>query len=283
VQARAGKTAVKTNPAGANINAIAGFLHVEQILRAISQNKPVKLALIGAAALVVIVMLGIPIRRAVVTQKTAALQKAALQHGAAHPGNTTAQQATSPASASAEVAKPRDSIVAEMNVENSIPAPEPPAPAAPVRTKTVPKAAPKAIALKARPLGNPTAQPVVATAAKQVVVSPAMLELAVEHQFKEATLSVWVDNELLLTRTLHGGSQKKLVVFKGIHGQETESLKLPSGTHQLHFRAQSADQTVDLSKTITGEFAPGDDKTLQISFDKHNTEMHLTWRVAAKQ
>ncbi len=97
------------------------------------------------------------------------------------------------------------------------------------------------------------------------------------HQFKEATLSVWVDDKLALTRPLHGGTQKRLVVFNGIHGIESETLKVPAGKHVLRFQAQTTDQTVDLSKTISGNFIGGDDRTLQISFDKHNTSMHLDW------
>ena len=114
--------------------------------------------------------------------------------------------------------------------------------------------------------------------AKQVVVSLSTVELAVRHQFKDATLSVWVDDKLTLTRPLHGGTQKRLVVFNGVRGIESETMKVPAGKHTLRFRTHTADQTVDLSKTISGEFIGGNDKTLQISFDKHNTSMHLDWQ-----
>jgi len=102
------------------------------------------------------------------------------------------------------------------------------------------------------------------------------LELAVQHQFKEATLSLWVDDALALTRPLHGGSQKHLVVFKRVQGNATETLQLAAGRHSLRLRAQSADQSVDLSKTISVDFANGDDKTLHVTFDKHNTTMQLS-------
>ena len=109
------------------------------------------------------------------------------------------------------------------------------------------------------------------------MVSLSTVELAVRHQFKDATLSVWIDDKLALTRPLHGGSQKRLVVFNGVRGIESETLKVPAGKHTLRFRTHTADQTVDLSKTIAAEFIGGNDKTLQISFDKHNTSMHLDW------
>ena len=114
--------------------------------------------------------------------------------------------------------------------------------------------------------------------AKQSVAAPALVELSVRHQFKDATLTVWVDDQLALTRPLHGGTQKKLVVFSEVHGMDSETLKVPSGTHMLRFRVQTGDQTIDLSKTISTEFAGGDDKTLLITFEKRNTAMHLAWQ-----
>jgi hypothetical protein len=118
-----------------------------------------------------------------------------------------------------------------------------------------------------------------APAPKEIVVVPsATIDLAVVHQFKEATLFVWVDDKLALTRPLHGATQKKLVLFNGVHGIESESLKIPAGKHVLRFRALSTDQTSDLSKTISADFVGGDEKSLQVTFDKHNTMMRLTWR-----
>lgn len=114
--------------------------------------------------------------------------------------------------------------------------------------------------------------------AKPVIVPSSILDLAVQHQFKDATLFVWVDDKLSLTRPLHGGAQKKLVVFNGIRGVDSESLKIPAGNHFLRFRALSTDQAVDLSKTISADFVGGDTKSLQITFDKRNSSMHLAWQ-----
>lgn len=112
--------------------------------------------------------------------------------------------------------------------------------------------------------------------AKQIVVPSSTLDLAVQHQFKNATLYVWVDDKLALTRALHGGEQRKLVVFGGIHGVDSESLKIPAGKHTLRFRALAADQTVDLSKTVSADFIGGDTKALMLTFDKHNG-IHVSW------
>ena len=114
--------------------------------------------------------------------------------------------------------------------------------------------------------------------AGEVVVPLSTVELTVRHQFKDATLSVWVDGKLALTRQLHGGAQKHLVVFNGVRGSESETFQVPAGKHMLRFRAQTADQTVDLSKTISADLIGGGDKTLAVTFDKHNTSMLLEWQ-----
>ena len=114
--------------------------------------------------------------------------------------------------------------------------------------------------------------------AKQIVVPSSTLDLAVQHQFKDATLFVWVDDKLMLTRPLHGAAQKRLVVFNGLHGAESETLKIPAGKHVLRVRALSADQTIDLSRTVSGNFVGGGDKSLQVTIDKHNTAMRLSWQ-----
>jgi eukaryotic-like serine/threonine-protein kinase len=120
-------------------------------------------------------------------------------------------------------------------------------------------------------------QPVSAHAA-EVALPVSNLDLAVQHQFKDATLFVWVDDQLALTRPLHGGNQKRMVVFNGVRGVDSETLKIPAGKHALRVRALSSDETIDLSKTISTEFVGGGEKSLQVTFDKHNTAMHLSWQ-----
>lgn len=127
-------------------------------------------------------------------------------------------------------------------------------------------AAPKKAALKTN---HPT---------RQIVVPSSTIDLAVQHQFKDATLYVWVDDKLTLTLPLHGASQKKLVVFNGTRGVESKTLNVPAGKRVLRFRAVSTDQAVDLSKSLSAEFVGGDTKELQVSFDRHNSAMHLNWQ-----
>ncbi len=119
--------------------------------------------------------------------------------------------------------------------------------------------------------------PVKAVKSTTVVIPSSNVEVLVQHQFKQATLTIWVDDKQVVSRQLHGGMQRHMVVFNGIHGADSETVKVPAGTHTLRLRAVSSDFTVDLSKTITAEFVGGADRTLQVTFERHNTDMHLTW------
>ena len=120
--------------------------------------------------------------------------------------------------------------------------------------------------------------PHLATQPKQIVVPTSALDLGIQHQFKDATLFLWVDDKLAWTRPLHGGVQKKMVVFNGIRGVESETLQIPAGHHVLRFRALSTDHTTDLSKSVSAEFIGGDTKSLQVTFEKHNTVMRVVWQ-----
>ncbi|HEX3822216.1 MAG TPA: protein kinase [Candidatus Sulfotelmatobacter sp.] len=168
------------------------------------------------------------------------------------------------------------------DVSDSSPAGGPPLTSPPPVAQTVEPAKPAPLpTTKSTPKKNspkPARAPKQVTAPKQVIVPTATLDLAIQHQFKDATLYIWIDDNLALTRPLHGGVQKKLVVFNGVRGVDSESLKVPAGNHALRFRAVSTDKSVDLSKTISTDFAGGDIKTLQITFDKHNATIKLNWQ-----
>lgn len=104
------------------------------------------------------------------------------------------------------------------------------------------------------------------------------VDLAVVHQFVDATLYLWVDDKLVLTRPLHGGTQKHLVVFNDVRGVDSETVSIPEGKHALRLRAVTADRTTDLSKSMAADFVAGDAHSLLVTFDKHNTAMRVAWK-----
>jgi serine/threonine protein kinase len=103
----------------------------------------------------------------------------------------------------------------------------------------------------------------------------ATLEIEVEHTFPQAHLSIWVDGKLSYTHGLEGTDKKRLVVFHRVQGHEFHAVQIPAGQHELRVQVKSEPDSADHSAIVTGEFAAGAEKMLQIHFDKHG-EMSLT-------
>lgn len=230
---RSGKTA------SAHVRPVAAVAQVQDVLRHILFKASFRDLILGAATVVLLVILVAQWKLLVTSAPTTAV---------------TSSSGASSSAASSDSAKPMSPAVE---------------PAPPVQQPTI--SAPKGARAKA-PAKVPSPTP------RQAVVPGATLDVVVQHQFKDATLFVWVDGKLALTRPLHGAAQKKLVVFNGVRGVESESMKVSAGKHVLRFRALSGDHTTDLSKTISADFVAGQDKSLQVTFDRHNTIMRLSWQ-----
>jgi predicted Ser/Thr protein kinase len=106
-------------------------------------------------------------------------------------------------------------------------------------------------------------------------VSPATLDIEVEHNFAEAHLSVWVDDRSIYTHTLEGTDKKHLVVFHGVQGRESHAVQLAPGKHRVRVRVASGADSYDQSGIVTGEFVTGKEKVLRIRFNKRR-EMNLS-------
>lgn len=217
---------------------IASVAEARKLFRNLLQKMPIRDLILGAATVVVLVILAAQLKLFQSTRKA---------------GSNTA---TVSSQASANFDAPRPDVQSAPAVQ---PTPAHPA-AAPVKT------------------ASSKTHAKVPTPARQIVVPLSTIDLSVQHQFKDATLCIWVDDKLLHTRALHGGLQKKLVVFNGVRGMDSETLNIPAGKHVLRFRAVTPDQTVDVSKTIPVDLIGGDTKSLQLTFDKHNTAIHLSWQ-----
>jgi eukaryotic-like serine/threonine-protein kinase len=244
-----------------NAAPVAGFVHAHRMLRTAVKGAALRDLVLGGALVVALLIVAIPARQGTTAEKAAAAQDNV---------NPVAEaDRERPAQAQKEAQKYSGT---DADTFDSARGTKPIAGGVPSRRLSSLSANNPKTGANGR---IPTAQD--ATPASQPSKPAASsLELAVQHQFREATLSLWVDDTLALIRPLRGGSQKHLVVFKSVHGNASETLQLTAGPHTLRLRAQSADQSVDLSKTIAAEFANGDDKTLHVTFDKHNTTMQLS-------
>jgi eukaryotic-like serine/threonine-protein kinase len=234
-----------------------GFAYAAKVIRAAVLRAPMRDLILGVATIIMLLIVGVQSR--LLTGSQQAEESAQMQ--ALHAGEMQVSEMKAPLAAAAPATTKPETPAPHSTVAKSS--------RGPALDPAVKRASAKTSTRKTEPSRAP---------AKEVVVPLSMVELAVRHQFKDATLSVYVDDTLALTRPLRGGTQKHLVVFSGIHGMDSETLKVPAGKHLLRFRTQTADQTIDLSKTISADLIGGDDKTLLITFDKHNTAMHVEWQ-----
>ena len=212
--------------------------HAQKIVQYVLYKAPIRDLILGAATLLVLVILGAQSRLLISTSKNGVSGAALPVQGK----NVTPQAST---------------VAATPSSPNTPLAPKP------------------GMAAKSNP---PIVHRKHALPVEEKALPSATLDVAVQHQFKEATLFIYVDGRLALTRPLHGGVQKKLIVFNGVRGIESESLAVAEGSHVVRVRALSADQATDLSKTVSAQFLGGDSKSLQVTFEKHNTQMRLTWQ-----
>jgi serine/threonine-protein kinase len=241
----------RTGQLATGTHSVSEMAQAEQLIRNAIQTTPIRNLAVAAVALILLLIAGVQSKLLVISPRLGV--------------NGLNVASRTPTAPGAERTQPPSGPAAD-------------APNA-VTTATDSPSVPTASAeSKPRKVGHPISPQPISARAPQIVVPFSNLDLAVQHQFKDATLFVWVDEKLALTRPLHGGTQKRMMVFNGIRGVDSETLRIPAGRHALRVRALSADETIDLSKTVTAEFIGGGEKSLQVIIDKHNTAIHLTWQ-----
>ena len=104
----------------------------------------------------------------------------------------------------------------------------------------------------------------------------ATMQIEIEHPFTEAEVTVWLDNRAFYTRSLRGQTTKRALVFRQVRGHQSDSVQVPSGQHLIHVRVQTADDSYDQSKTISGLFLADSETLLHILCDKRGGELRVT-------
>src|SRR5581483_3273484 len=84
---------------------------------------------------------------------------------------------------------------------------------------------------------------------------PATLELALEHHFHEAQISIWVDDKLAFSATSRGAAHKRLFLHGSLEGKESHELQFPSGDHEIKVRVVAAGEQYDNSGIVHSKFS----------------------------
>ena len=114
----------------------------------------------------------------------------------------------------------------------------------------------------------------------QLAKSPETTKLRIEvtHDFAKAEISIWSDSRLVYSQTLQGEKKTHGLVFRRVQGNESDSVWIPAGKHQVRVRVQSATDLYDHSKTVAGTFAVNSESTLQITSDKKHNLLQVALR-----
>lgn len=105
---------------------------------------------------------------------------------------------------------------------------------------------------------------------------PATIELAVEHHFHEAQISIWVDDKLAFSGVSRGETHKRLFLHGSLEGKESKEIKFPPGDHEIKVRVVAADDSYDNSGIVHSTFLHDQRTTLQIHCNKHGLSLQLS-------
>ena len=102
------------------------------------------------------------------------------------------------------------------------------------------------------------------------------LHLKVQHGFRSALLSVWIDGDLAYSSKLTGSMKKKLgLIPESVQGNLAQTIPLPSGTRELRVRVETPDGSVQ-EQTISAEFVRNGERTLFVI--ARRTDFSMNWQ-----
>jgi serine/threonine protein kinase len=116
-----------------------------------------------------------------------------------------------------------------------------------------------------------TAKKKVVSIARAVPVGPSAartvpLRISVSPKFSDASVTVWVDDQRVLQKELENGSKKKFGLFGHGAVEQTETVYVAPGEHQLRVNVQSSANAYDESHSLRGNFPEGSEHVLSVSF-----------------
>jgi serine/threonine-protein kinase len=110
--------------------------------------------------------------------------------------------------------------------------------------------------------------------ANSVAADKATVQVALEHSFDQAQVTVWVGDQQVLADTIHG-EKKRVLMFQRTHGTFMNKVSVPAGSHLVRVRIQSPADSFDASQSVNGDFAKAKDYVLHARCDKKHNELKL--------
>ncbi len=93
----------------------------------------------------------------------------------------------------------------------------------------------------------------------------ATLHLTLQHGFRSADVSLWVDGDLSYSGKLRGSAKKKFGLLPGaVHGSLSAIGPVSAGSHQIRVQVESEDGSTQ-QDTLTGDFSRNTERELSVS------------------
>jgi hypothetical protein len=102
------------------------------------------------------------------------------------------------------------------------------------------------------------------------------LHLTLQHGFRSADLSLWVDGDLAYSGKLRGSTKKKFGLIPGsVYGRLSEIVPVSSGTHRIRVQVKAEDGSTQ-QDSLTGNFVPNSERELSVSARPNG--LSLAWQ-----
>ena len=106
----------------------------------------------------------------------------------------------------------------------------------------------------------------------------ASLHLTLQHGFRSADLSLWVDGDLAYSGKLRGSTKKKFGLIPGsVYGRLSEIVPVSAGTHRIRVQVKAEDGSTQ-QDTLTGNFAANSERELSVSARPNGVS--LAWQAS---
>jgi len=110
-----------------------------------------------------------------------------------------------------------------------------------------------------------------------LVGGSASLKVQMQHSFRSAQVSVWVDGDLACSEHLTGSQRRRFGLLPaGIGGNLSRLLQVPAGRHTVKVRVTS-DEGYDNTGSITGDFPQDSQVSLQVS-PRRSGDLGMVWQ-----
>jgi hypothetical protein len=103
-----------------------------------------------------------------------------------------------------------------------------------------------------------------------------IMQVEIDHPFKDVSVTIWLDQQVVYQKDLHGETKSRAVLFRQVQGHQSDSVPVASGKHQLRVQVQTPDGVYDQSKTITAIFEESGETVLHVRCAKQGEQMDVT-------